>query len=75
MYPDSPWAPSAPDPAQNSRSCAWSVPFDTARATGITGGVQVTSRHGEGWISVPTMDKLAEPPILDALKSEAARRW
>ncbi|MGH3778983.1 MAG: Tn3 family transposase [Pseudonocardiaceae bacterium] len=49
--------------------------FDTALAGGTTGGVRITTRHGEGWISVPGMDKVPEPPNLDALKTEVQRRW
>jgi hypothetical protein len=29
----------------------------------------------QGWISVPSMDKVPEPPSLDALKAEVQRRW
>ncbi len=49
--------------------------FDTALAGGTTGGVRITTRHGEGWISIPSMDKVPEPPNLDALKTEVQRRW
>ncbi|MGH8917991.1 MAG: DUF4158 domain-containing protein [Actinomycetes bacterium] len=49
--------------------------FDTALAQGATGGVRITTRRGEGWISVPKMDKVPEPACLDALKAEVGRRW
>ncbi len=49
--------------------------FDSALAEGTTGGVRITTRHGEGWIAVPSMDKAPEPPCLDALKAEVGRRW
>jgi hypothetical protein len=43
--------------------------FDTALTDGTTGGVRITTRHGEGWISVPSIDKLPKPPCLDALRN------
>ncbi|GAA4621915.1 hypothetical protein GCM10023196_012020 [Actinoallomurus vinaceus] len=46
-----------------------------ASADGSAGGVRVTSRHGESWISVPKLDKLDEPTGLAALKDEVVRRW
>jgi hypothetical protein len=49
--------------------------FDTALAGGATGGVRISTRHGTGWISIPSMDKVVEPPSLDALKAEVQRRW
>ncbi|MGH3546741.1 MAG: Tn3 family transposase [Pseudonocardiaceae bacterium] len=49
--------------------------FDTALTEGTTGGVRITTRHGQGWISVPSMDKVPEPPYLAALKAEVQRRW
>lgn len=49
--------------------------FDTALAEGDTGGARITTRHGGGWISVPSMDKVAPPPNLDAIKAEIGRRW
>ena len=49
--------------------------LDQALAAGTTGGVQLTTRAGEPWIAVPKLDKLLEPPTLDALKDEVVRRW
>jgi TnpA family transposase len=58
-----------------TRLSAALVSFDTALAQGTTGGVRITTRRGQGWISVPRMDKLPTPPCLDALKAEVQRRW
>lgn len=49
--------------------------FDKALAKGKTGGVRITTRRGEGWIHIPSTDKVPEPPNLDALKAEVHRRW
>lgn len=46
-----------------------------ALADGSAGGVRVTSRHGEPWISVPKLEPLEEPTGLQALKDEVMRRW
>ncbi|MFI1979024.1 Tn3 family transposase [Streptomyces wedmorensis] len=46
-----------------------------ALADGSAGGVEVTTRKGEPWITVPKLDPLAEPTGLAALKEEVARRW
>jgi hypothetical protein len=46
-----------------------------ALADGSSGGVKVTTRHGEPWISVPKLEKLDEPTGLQALKDEVVRRW
>ncbi|MFI0770838.1 Tn3 family transposase [Streptomyces sp. NPDC021218] len=46
-----------------------------ALADGSSGGVKVTTRHGEPWISVPKLEKLDEPTGLTALKDEVVRRW
>ncbi|MEV0375549.1 transposase [Streptomyces sp. NPDC050636] len=46
-----------------------------ALADGSSGGVNVTTRHGEPWISVPKLEKLDEPTGLQALKDEVVRRW
>ncbi|GAA3796466.1 hypothetical protein [Streptomyces chiangmaiensis] len=46
-----------------------------ALADGSAGGVKVTTRHGEPWISVPKLEKLDEPTGLQALKDEVVRRW
>jgi hypothetical protein len=58
-----------------ARLAAALTSFDTALAEGRTGGVRITTRHGAGWISIPSMDKVPEPPSLDALKAEVQRRW
>jgi TnpA family transposase len=42
---------------------------------GTTGGVKITTRRGEGWISVSPQPKQAEPATLAALKEEIVRRW
>lgn len=39
------------------------------------GGARVVTRRGDPWISVPKLDALPEPAMLDALKAEVARRW
>ncbi|GAB1325712.1 transposase [Streptomyces sennicomposti] len=44
-------------------------------ADGSAGGVKVTTRKGEPWITVPKLEPLAEPTGLAALKEEVARRW
>jgi len=49
--------------------------LENALVTGTTGGVTIKRRHGDPWISVPSMDKLPEAPNLDALKKEVERRW
>ncbi len=46
-----------------------------ALADGSAGGVKVTTRKGEPWITVPKLEPLAEPTGLAALKEEVARRW
>jgi TnpA family transposase len=40
-----------------------------------TGGVKITKKNGEPWISVPPAGKQAEPENLEKLKEEIARRW
>lgn len=49
--------------------------LDTALAEGSAGGVRITTRHGKPWISVPKIDKLPDPPNLEALKDEVEKRW
>ena len=49
--------------------------FDTALSENTTGGVKITTRHGEGWISIPSMDKAPAAPNMTALKTELQRRW
>ncbi|MFF9570430.1 Tn3 family transposase [Streptomyces sp. NPDC014685] len=46
--------------------------LSAALADGSAGGVKVTTRHGDPWITVP---KLEEPTGLQALKEEVIRRW
>ena len=49
--------------------------LEAALAGGHSGGVRVTVRRGEPWISVPVLAALPEPPNLLALKSEVGSRW
>ncbi|WP_072691401.1 Tn3 family transposase [Rhodococcus marinonascens] len=49
--------------------------FDVGLAEGTTGGVRLTRRRGEQWISVPKLDKQPEPENLEAIKAEVTRRW
>jgi TnpA family transposase len=49
--------------------------LNTALTKGATGGVRITTRMGEPWISVPPVAKQPEPTNLKALKEEIARRW
>ncbi|MET9030801.1 hypothetical protein ABZW96_35060 [Nocardia sp. NPDC004168] len=49
--------------------------FDVGLAEGTTGGVRLTRRRGEPWISVPKLDKRPEPENLDKIKAEVTRRW
>jgi hypothetical protein len=49
--------------------------FNDALAAGATGGVRITSRRGEPWLSIPNMDKALEPANPEALKAEVQRRW
>ncbi|MCN0154355.1 Tn3 family transposase [Salinispora arenicola] len=49
--------------------------FNDALSAGTTGGVKVTTRRGEPWLSIPNMDKAPEPASLEALKAEVQRRW
>jgi hypothetical protein len=44
-------------------------------ADGSAGGVKVTTRKGEPWITVPKLELVPEPTGLQALKEEVARRW
>ncbi|GKQ41910.1 Tn3 family transposase [Streptomyces sp. A012304] len=46
-----------------------------ALADGSAGGVKVTTRKGEPWITVPKLEPVAEPTGLAVLKEEVARRW
>ena len=49
--------------------------LSAALADGSAGGVKVTTRKGEPWITVPKLEPLAEPTGLQALKDEVVRRW
>ncbi|WP_225835063.1 Tn3 family transposase [Streptomyces sp. NK08204] len=49
--------------------------LSAALADGSAGGVKVTARHGEPWITMPKLEKLDEPTGLQALKDEVVRRW
>jgi len=49
--------------------------LSAALADGSAGGVKVTTRKGEPWITVPKLEKLDEPTGLAALKEEVVRRW
>jgi hypothetical protein len=49
--------------------------LNTAMTKGTTGGVRLTARRGQSWISVPTLEKLPEPTNLGAIKAEVQRRW
>ena len=44
-------------------------------ADGSAGGVRITTRHGEPWITVPTLEAAPEPQTLHAIKQEVLRRW
>jgi hypothetical protein len=49
--------------------------LSAALADGSAGGVKVTTRKGEPWITVPKLEPLEEPTGLQALKDEVVRRW
>ena len=49
--------------------------LNKALKKGTTGGVKITRKKGEPWISVPPAGKQAEPENLEALKEEISRRW
>jgi TnpA family transposase/ribosomal protein L17 len=49
--------------------------LNTALRKGTTGGVKITTKKGEPWISVPPIAKAPEPVNLAALKQEICRRW
>ncbi|WP_326594250.1 Tn3 family transposase [Streptomyces sp. NBC_01294] len=48
--------------------------LSAALADGSAGGVKVTTRKGEPWITVPKLEPLDEPTGLAALKDEVVRR-
>ncbi|TDO47748.1 Tn3 transposase DDE domain-containing protein [Kribbella sp. VKM Ac-2527] len=49
--------------------------LDQALVDDAAGGIKVTSRRGEPWISVPKLAALPEPQHLQAVKDEVVRRW
>ncbi|MFD4338016.1 hypothetical protein ACFWPP_12625 [Streptomyces anulatus] len=49
--------------------------LSAALADGSAGGVKVTARKGEPWITVPKLEPPDEPTGLQALKDEVVRRW
>ncbi len=49
--------------------------LNTALKEGTTGGVRITRRKGEPWISVLPVARQVEPASLKALKEEISRRW
>lgn len=48
--------------------------LDVALTNDTAGGVRITTRRGEPWISVPELVALDEPRVLGDLKAEVARR-
>jgi TnpA family transposase len=46
-----------------------------ALVDGTCGGVTITTRYGQPWISVPKLTKLPASETLPALKEEIIRRW
>jgi TnpA family transposase len=68
------------DPAEfiadlKKRHTAALTMLDKALTKGTTGGVKITTKKGEPWISVPPVAKQPEPENLAALKAEIGRRW
>ena len=49
--------------------------LNRALKKGTAGGVKITAKKGEPWISVPPVAKQPEPGNLKALKEEISRRW
>ncbi|MFI0487471.1 Tn3 family transposase [Actinomadura sp. 9N215] len=49
--------------------------LNEALRAGTTGGVRITRKKGEPWISVPPVARQPEPANLRALKEEISRRW
>jgi TnpA family transposase len=49
--------------------------LNDALANQTVGGVRISNRRGEPWITVPAIEKQPEPPTLQALKDEVERRW
>ena len=48
--------------------------LDAALVNGTAGGVKITTRRGEPWISIPKPTALPEPRTLAAVKDEVIRR-
>jgi hypothetical protein len=49
--------------------------LNKALKKGTTGGIKITRKEGEPWISVPPVGKQPEPANLKALKEEISSRW
>lgn len=49
--------------------------LNDAVAVGTAGGVRISNRRGQPWITVPPIEKQPDPPTLQALKEEVWRRW
>lgn len=49
--------------------------LDAALVDGTAGGVKITTRRGDPWITVPKLEPLPEPRNLQGLKDELIRRW
>ncbi|MER7363058.1 Tn3 family transposase [Nonomuraea wenchangensis] len=58
-----------------SRRAAALDRLDKALRKDTTGGVKISRKKGEPWISVPPLGKQEEPVGLKALKAEISRRW
>ena len=51
------------------------VGADAALCSGASGGVRITRRRGEPWITVPPLEASPEAPNLPVLRDEIERRW
>ena len=49
--------------------------FDPPLEDGSAGGVAITTRRGEPWMTVPRLEALPEPVNLQRVKDEVIRRW
>jgi TnpA family transposase len=49
--------------------------FDSALGDGSAGGVAITTRRSEPWMTVPRLEALPEPVNLQRVKDEVIRRW
>lgn len=70
-----PTDPTAFITALRERMTAALAGLDAALVEGTAGGVAITARRGEPWISVPRLAALPEPGNLAAVKDEVIRRW